>query len=79
MQTMVNKIKVKQPPKSDVEAVLREVDENFDMKVDKERFVQLIERVLMKFLESEEELKKTKNTNYNHKEYSNYIKDYSIF
>ena len=58
---------VKQPSESDVEAVLREVDENFDMKVDKEEFVQLIERVLMKLLESEEELQKTINAKYNHK------------
>lgn len=50
---------VKQPSESDVEAVLREVDEDYDNQVDKGEFFRLIERVLMKLLESEVELQKT--------------------
>ena len=64
MQTVAIDMNVKQPSESDVEAVLKEVDDNFDGKVDKIEFVQLIERVLMKLLESEEELQKTINANY---------------
>ena len=67
MQTVAYDMNVKQPSESDVEAVLREVDENFDNVVDKSEFVQLIERVLMKLLESEEELQKTINAKYSHK------------
>ncbi|CAI2383658.1 unnamed protein product [Moneuplotes crassus] len=64
MQTVALDMNVKQPSESDVEAVLREVDENYDEKVDKSEFVQLIERVLMKLLESEEELQKTINSKF---------------
>mmetsp|Transcript_9153 Transcript_9153/g.8108 ORF Transcript_9153/g.8108 Transcript_9153/m.8108 type:complete len:129 (+) Transcript_9153:20-406(+) len=64
MQTVAFDMSVKQPSESDVEAVLREVDDNYDGKVDKLEFVQLIERVLMKLLESEEELQKTINAKF---------------
>mmetsp|Transcript_21393 Transcript_21393/g.24586 ORF Transcript_21393/g.24586 Transcript_21393/m.24586 type:complete len:94 (+) Transcript_21393:131-412(+) len=67
MQTVAYDMNVKQPSESDVEAVLREVDDDYNEKVDKEEFVQLIERVLMKLLESEEELQKTINAKYSHK------------
>eukprot|EP00344_Euplotes_crassus_P001932 CAMPEP_0197005122 /NCGR_PEP_ID=MMETSP1380-20130617/27882_1 /TAXON_ID=5936 /ORGANISM="Euplotes crassus, Strain CT5" /LENGTH=65 /DNA_ID=CAMNT_0042424151 /DNA_START=120 /DNA_END=314 /DNA_ORIENTATION=- len=39
MQTVALDMNVKQPSESDVEAVLREVDENYDEKVDKSEFV----------------------------------------
>ena len=62
MQTVAYDMNVKQPSESDVEAVLREVDDDYNQKIDKGEFVQLIERVLMKLLESEEELQKAINT-----------------
>ena len=68
MQTVAYDMNVKQPSESDVEAVLREVDEDYDELVSKEEFVMLIERVLMKLLESEEELQKTINAKYTQKQ-----------
>ena len=64
MRTVAHDMNVKQPSESDVEAVLKEVDEDYDSKVDKDEFVNLIERVLMKLLESEEELQKTINAKF---------------
>ena len=61
MRDVAEDMRVKPPTDSDIEAVLRELDEDYDQRVSKEEFVILIIQVLRKMLESEEELQRSIN------------------
>ena len=61
MRSVASDMKVKAPTDGDIEAVLRELDEDYDEKVSRDEFVVLIIQVLRKMLESEEELQKNIN------------------
>ena len=50
------------PTEADLESILRQLDEDFDEKVDKEEFLSLVMLVIGKMLESEEELQETVNS-----------------
>ena len=50
------------PTEADLEAILSQLDEDFDGKVDKGEFLQLVMLVIGKMLESEEELQDTINS-----------------
>ena len=50
------------PTEADLEAILSQLDEDFDGKVDKDEFLQLVMLVIGKMLESEEELQETINS-----------------
>ena len=67
MRNVAYEMKVKPPTDGDIDAVLRELDENYDEKVSKDEFVQLIIQVLKKMLESEEDLQKQINAQNNKK------------
>lgn len=49
-------MKVKPPTDGDIEAVLRELDDDYDGRVSKDEFFVLIMSVLKKMLESEDDL-----------------------
>ncbi|TNV72857.1 hypothetical protein FGO68_gene12414 [Halteria grandinella] len=61
MRQVAHEMKVKPPTDGDIDAVLKELDENTDDKVSKEEFLALIVQVLRKMLESEEDLQATIN------------------
>jgi len=61
MRNVASEMKVKAPTDGDIEAVLRELDEDFDGNVSKDEFMALIVQVLRKMLESEEDLQKSIN------------------
>jgi len=61
MRDVAQDMKVKPPTDNDIDAVLRELDEDYDEKVSKDEFVQLIIQVMRKMLESEEELQRNIN------------------
>ena len=63
MKNVALDMKVKPPTEAEVEALLKELDEDFDDKVSKAEFVKLIEMVLRKMLESEEDLQNSINMN----------------
>jgi len=56
MRSVAFEMKVKPPTDGDIDAVLKELDENNDGQVSKEEFLVLIVQVLRKMLESEEDL-----------------------
>ncbi|CDW89409.1 transcription initiation factor tfiid subunit 5-like [Stylonychia lemnae] len=62
MKNVAYEMKVKPPTDGDIDAVLRELDEDYDEKVSKDEFVQLIIQVMRKMLESEEDLQKQINS-----------------
>eukprot|EP00347_Sterkiella_histriomuscorum_P022028 403331938 len=62
MKNVAYEMKVKPPTDGDIDAVLRELDEDYDEKVSKDEFVQLIIQVMKKMLESEEDLQKQINS-----------------
>lgn len=51
-------MKIRTPSDQDIDAIMRELSMNSDKRVSKDEFVKLIEEVLRKMLESEEELEK---------------------
>ena len=61
MRNVASEMKVKAPTDGDIEAVLRELDEDFDGNVSKDEFMALIVQVLRKMLESEEDLQNSIN------------------
>ena len=61
MKQVAGDMKVKPPTDGDIDAVLRELDEDYDEKVSKDEFCLLIVSVLRKMLESEDELQKQIN------------------
>lgn len=54
-------MKVKPPTDGDIDAVLKELDEDYDEVVSKDEFLTLIVQVLSKMLESEEDLQSAIN------------------
>ena len=56
MRNVAHEMKVKPPTDGDIDAVLKELDEDYDEKVSKDEFLTLIVQVLKKMLESEEDL-----------------------
>ena len=56
MKEVANEMKVTAPTDGDILNALMELDENSDGQVSKEEFVKLIQLVLGKMLESEEDL-----------------------
>ncbi len=61
MRNVASEMKVKAPTDGDIEAVLKELDEDFDDNVSKDEFMALIVQVLRKMLESEEDLQNSIN------------------
>jgi Ca2+-binding EF-hand superfamily protein len=62
MRNVASEMKVKPPTDGDIDAVLKELDEDFDERVSKDEFLSLIVQVLKKMLESEEDLQTTINS-----------------
>ena len=62
MQDIARQMGVTPPTEADLEAILSQLDEDFDGKVDKGEFLQLVMLVIGKMLESEEELQETINS-----------------
>jgi len=56
MRNVSGEMKVKPPTDGDIEAVIRELDQNCDQQVTKDEFYKLIKRVLKKMKESELDL-----------------------
>ena len=65
MRNVAGEMKVKAPTDGDIDAVLRELDEDFDGIVSKDEFMALIIQVLRKMLESEEDLQASINAQAN--------------
>ena len=61
MRNVASEMRVKPPTDGDIEAVLKELDEDYDQRVSKDEFLTLIIQVLRKMLESEEDLQATIN------------------
>lgn len=61
MRSVAHEMKVKPPTDGDIDAVLKELDENNDGQVSKDEFLALIVQVLRKMLESEEDLQASIN------------------
>ncbi len=61
MRNVAGEMKVKPPTDGDIEAVIRELDQNCDQKVTKDEFFRLIKRVLKKMKESERDLQDSIN------------------
>ena len=62
MRNVASEMKVKPPTDGDIDAVLKELDEDYDERVSKDEFLSLIVQVLKKMLESEEDLQTTINS-----------------
>ena len=56
MRNVAEEMRVKPPTDGDIEAVIRELDQDCDQMVTKIEFYKLIKRVLKKMKESEKEL-----------------------
>lgn len=61
MRNVAGEMRVKPPTDGDIEAVIRELDQNCDQQVTKEEFYKLIKRVLKKMKESEKDLQDSIN------------------
>ena len=63
MNQVAFELGISSPTLEDLEAIIREIDDDFDGQVSKEEFFKLVRMIIEKLLESEMEICKTGNKN----------------